>query len=146
MEFREIIKTDLENCAEIFIRTFSSKPWNESWSNETALERISHFYDSKGFCGVLAVEDEALGFVLGNIEPYFSGPIFYLREMCIYPEFQNSGIGKELLNKIENILKLKGVVSIYLITEHNIPAAHFYIKRGFKVDENTGSLSKTISS
>lgn len=145
MEFREINKKDLEKCAEIFKRSFSNEPWNESWSSESALERISHFYDSKGFCGALAEEGVVLGFVLGNIEPYFSGAIFYLREMCIEPEHQNSGAGDILLKKIENILKLKGVVSIYLITEHNIPAANFYVKRGFKVDENTCSFSKMIS-
>ena len=146
MESREINKKDLEKCAEIFSQTFSAAPWKENWVKETALERISHFYDSKGFCGVVAEEDEILGFVLGNIEPYYSGAIFYLREMCIDPEHQNSGIGNILLTTIEKILKSKGVVSIYLLTEHDIPAARFYIKRGFKEDENTGSFSKTISS
>ena len=146
MELREIIKKDLKKCAEVFSRAFSNTPWNESWNTESALERISHFYDSKGFCGVLAEEGEALGFVLGNIEPYFSGPIFYLREMCVDPELQNSGIGKKMLTRIEKILELKGVKVIYLITERDIPAAQFYIKRGYKVDKNSDSLSKSISS
>ena len=146
MELREIIKNDLEKCADIFYKTFTDYPWNENWNNESALERISHFYYSKDFCGVVAKEDGVIGFVLGNIEPYFSGPIFYLREMCTDPAHQNSGIGTKLLTKIEKILALKGVNIIYLITERDIPAARFYIERGYKVDENTASLSKTISS
>jgi ribosomal protein S18 acetylase RimI-like enzyme len=145
-ELREIQKKDLAICAEIFSRTFSNTPWNENWNTDSALERISHFYDSKGFCGVVAEEDGVLGFVLGNIEPYFTGPIFYLREMCTDPAYQNSGIGSMLLTRLENTLASKGVKSIYLITEHNIPAEQFYMKRGYKVDENTGSFSKAISS
>jgi len=146
MEIREVSKKDLSKCAEVFSRAFSKAPWNESWNTESALERLIHFYNSKGFCGIVAEESDVSGFILGNIEPYLSGPIFYLREMCVKSERQNSGIGNSLLVHLEKTLQLKGVNNIYLITEHDIPAAQFYMKRGYKVDENIALLSKSISS
>ena len=146
MEIREIIQNDLNICAEIFSRTFSSEPWNEKWSTTSALERLEHFYLSKGFYGIVAEEDTVVGFVVGNSEPYYTGSIFYLREMCTDIDYQCKGVGKQLLLCLEDNLKSKLIHDIYLLTERNLPAAHFYQNRGFKIDENTGSYSKRINS
>ena len=145
MELCEIVRIDLWSCAKLFSRTFTKEPWNENWSTDSAYKRLEHFYDSKGFCGVLAKEDSVSGLVLGNIEPYFFGPIFYLREMCIDVNCQNNGIGTQLLLYIEGALRLKGVHNIYLLTEHNFPAAQFYQKRGYEADQNTGLYLKKLT-
>ena len=145
MNVRDIHENDISSCAEIFSRVFSHTHWNENWNTQSAYERLNHFYQSKGFCGVLAENNHVIpGFVLGNIEPYYSGSIFYLREMCTDVTYQSSGIGTQLLKYLEERLLLLNTHSIYLLTEHNVPAASFYQNRGFKLENNTGSFIKTI--
>lgn len=144
MDILNITQKHLMACAEIYSNTFSTAPWNEHWTTTSALERLSHFYDSKGFCGALAQEKAILGFVLGNIEPYYSGSIFYLREMCTSASYQNSGIGIQLLDYLEQNLRHQGVRQIYLLTEQHIPAAQFYQNRGYAIDENCASYSKNL--
>jgi len=114
MEIRDIKQNDLNVCSEIFSRTFSGEPWKEKWTATSALERLEHFYKSKGFYGIVAEEDTVIGFVLGNSEPYYTGLIFYLREMCTDIDYQNKGVGKHLLLNLENNLKSKSIYIIFI--------------------------------
>ena len=145
MEKRAIEERDLNACAELYSQTFSLAPWNEEWTTSSAIERLSHFYNSKGFCGVVAENVSAAGFIMGTIEPYYSGPIFYLREMCIGINQQSKGIGSKLLKHLESSLYEKKVTDIYLITEHKYPAAGFYQNRGFENNEDTGIYMKKVN-
>jgi len=141
--FRGIEKSDIEPCALLFMRVFSSTPWSEGWSAEAAFERLNHFYQSKGFVGVLAETDDVVGFSLGNIEPFFFGSMFYLREMCTEASLQNQGVGRRILCTLEKELNSSSVKSIYLTTERSIPAANFYQNNGFTYSEKMGFYTKS---
>ena len=124
---------------------FSSTPWNEPWQLQTALLRISHFYHSAGFAGLLIQEGETtLGFVLGNTEPFYRGPICYLREFCIANERQGQGLGRQLLAAFESHLLTLGIDRVYLMTEREIPASRFYKHNGFSLDESMGFFAKRL--
>lgn len=146
MATRQLQKYDLKACAQLFTQVFSSPPWNEPWNTEAALSRLQHFYDSKDFVGLVAeTEDqELLGFVLGNAEPFHFGEMFYLREMCVDTETQGKGIGKALNQALEEELKARNIRSIYLTTDNRIAAAEFYKKQGFRLSETMGFYSKDI--
>lgn len=147
MILRNIEEDDIEICAELFMQVFSSDPWNEEWSIVFANERLSHFYQSKGFFGVLAEEQNSVvGFALGNTEPFYFGSMFYLREMCIKTKLQNKGVGKEILKALEDELLTKKINRIYLTTERDIPAASFYQKNGFNYSEKMGFYAKRTNS
>lgn len=146
MKIRVIKRNDIEKCAQLYAEVFSSEPWHENWSPSLAYERLMHFYDSKGFVGVLAEEKEIFSFALGNIEPFYSGAFFYLREMCTKPNAQNQGIGKKTIKSLEDTLASMEVKNIYLITERSIPAANFYTACGFDLSADMGFYSKTIKS
>ena len=66
MKIRKIELDDIDICARLFAKTFSSPPWNESWDIVSAKERLQHFYESKGFIGILAEHDDIVVFSLGN--------------------------------------------------------------------------------
>ena len=144
MKLHIIEKQDLDSCALLFSNVFSSEPWNEIWTKERALERLLHFYESKGFLGVIGIDDGAIGFVLGNIEPFCDGPLFYLREMCVSDEYQNKGVGSKLLEKLQLELNSLHVKSVYLATDNTIPAAHFYKNKGFVHSEKLGFYVKSL--
>ena len=146
MKLRSIIEEDVEACAALFTRVFSSEPWSEEWNETVALERLSHFYQSKGFVGVLAEQNGVVGFALGNTEPYYFGSMFYLREMCTQTTLQNRGVGNKILDALEKQLHAQEVHSIYLTTERAIPAASFYQKKGFSYKEEMGFYAKRVNS
>ncbi len=54
MILHSIKASDITACASLFAQVFSSELWNEEWAEAFAFERLSHFYQSKGFIGVLA--------------------------------------------------------------------------------------------
>lgn len=146
MKLRSIQETDVEACAILFAQVFSSEqPWNEKWNEVFALERLSHFYQSKGFIGVLAEQEEVIGFALGNTEPFYFGSIFYLREMCTQTNLQNQGIGKKVLEALEKELLSEQVQRIYLTTERSIPAVNFYQKNGFNYSDKMGVYAKRLN-
>lgn len=146
MKFRRIEKTDLKNCSELYAQVFSLAPWNEPWTAQAALERLSHFYESLGFCGVLVESEAVLGFALGNAEPFHTETLFYLREMCISPKQQCQGLGGRLYASLEKEISLMNVKSIYLATERAIPASNFYLKNGFRHVEEMGFYAKHVNS
>ena len=146
MNIREITKSDLEACSTIFSRVFSSPPWSESWTVSNALQRLSHFYNSEGFIGLLAEEVDVLGFVIGNSEPYQNDSIFYLREMCTDIDHQTHGIGSELIVSLDEKLKSLTIQNIYLATDMNIPAVDFYTKNGFSCEAKMAFYSKHVHS
>ena len=145
MIFRTITEPDIKNCAQLFSSVFSAQPWNEPWTADKAFNRIHHFFESKGFAGVLLENDNLVGFALGNIEPFHFGNMFYLREMCIETQYQNSGLGHKLLENLESYLKTMNVNSIYLTTDVNIPASAFYQKHGFNFKQSMGFYAKRLT-
>lgn len=142
VNLRNIEETDLESCAQLYARVFSSEPWREAWTPEEALTRLSHFYESKGFVGVLAEQNGIAGFALGNTEPFYYGTLFYLREMCTHTDLQSRGIGSRVYSTLEQRLRSIKVKGIYLATDRAIPASQFYLGRGFARSENIELYSK----
>lgn len=139
MLIKKIDANDLAYCSELYADVFSSSPWLEKWDSAKAYERLKHFYDSKGFVGLLALEENKIkGFVLGNTEPYVDGNWFYLREMCIDKASQGEGMGTDLFKALKNLLKAKGVSNIYLATKRDTQATEFYKKNGFNHEYDMG--------
>ena len=146
MKFRLITGNDIRSCADLFSHVFSAEPWNEPWTEEDSYKRLNHFFESKGFLGVLLESDGLIGFALGNIEPFYFGDMFYLREMCVDTKKQSSGHGLKLLESLEQNLKNLNVNSIYLTTDIQTPASNFYQKHGFNFKETMGCYAKRINS
>ena len=144
MNFRPIKKSDIKNCAQLFSKVFSTEPWNEAWTEESAFKRLNHFSESEGFVGVLLECDGLMGFALGNTEPFHFGDMFYLREMCIDTHSQNLGYGHKLLEELEQCLEKMNVKSIYLTTDIETPASKFYQKNGFNFKDTMGFYAKRI--
>ncbi len=145
MKIRKIELDDISLCAQLFSQVFSSSPWNESWNKESAGKRLLHFYESKGFIGILAERDGIVGFALGNSEPFYFGNMFYLREMCIVNDLQQQGLGKKLYLALERELSLAKIHSIYLTTHRETLASNFYVNNGFKASEKMGFYAKCIA-
>lgn len=128
---RPIADGDLDDCASLFVEVFNAPPWNDSWTHETALTRLSDIAASPGSRGLAAVRGGRIdGFALGQIEQWHSGRHFYLREMCVRPDLQRQGIGASLLSELDVLLVTDGVESVYLIAAPG-PTESFYETNGY---------------
>lgn len=75
-------------------------------------------------------QDEYLaGFVFLK---FTENKIIFLEDIYIKEEFRGSGIGKQVLNEIDNMAKEKGIKSMFVsVIPRNISALEFYIECGF---------------
>lgn len=138
MEIQEIgTKEVLNKCSHLSVRVYNSNPWNDAWTEEKAYERLSCYYNTPNFIGLVALEKEViLGCLLGNIEPYFSGDYFYLKEMFVATNSQRNGIGSKLIKHLKDHLITYNVNSILLFTSKDLFPYVFYKKIGFKPIDN----------
>ncbi|MEK5101492.1 GNAT family N-acetyltransferase [Cytobacillus sp. FSL M8-0252] len=145
MEFKLLEMNDLTKCSETFIEVFNDEPWNDEWTFTKAKKYLLSFYQTPGFLGVLAVEnDEIIGFILGIKRVWWSGDEFFINEMCVKTQSQNKGIGKALLNHLIKELHNSNISNITLLTDRGIPAEEFYKKNGFEEIERIIFLHKNI--
>lgn len=144
MQLRIMEEKDLAACARLFARVFSAEPWNEPWDDELAQSRLAHFHASSGFLGVVAQRQEVIGFALGNLEPFCTGTLFYLREMCVGTQQQSKGVGTQLYRTLQRELESRHVRAIYLATDRGIPAASFYQRLGFHRSDKMAFYGKRL--
>ena len=145
MQYESTEKADLKGCARVFVEVFNSPPWNEAWSADTALRRLTEIAHTPGFMGLKALEEHGLvGFVMGYAESFDDGVDFYIKEMCVLPSHQRKGVGKALLEELERGLVSKGVRKMYLLTSRGTFAAGFYEQKGFNISERMIMMGKWL--
>ena len=122
----------LDKCAELLVDAYNGEPWNDSWTKEIALEKLTCFYNSPKFLGWVAMEgDDLLGCCVGNVEPYFTGDYFYLKEMFVPVANQHKGVGSRLMAAINEHLKSTGIQMVILFTSNAGFPFKFWQKQGF---------------
>jgi aminoglycoside 6'-N-acetyltransferase I len=120
----------LEACAHVLAEAYNAPPWNDSWTAPIALEKLKTFYDSPKFLGWVARNDnEVVGACIGNIEPYFTGNYFYLKEMFV--SSQRMGVGKMMMKVLRERLDQMNVMMVILFTGNDKFPWDFYLKSGF---------------
>ncbi|MBL1277545.1 MAG: GNAT family N-acetyltransferase [Ectothiorhodospiraceae bacterium] len=145
MEITQINGTKIDNHANLLVEVFSQAPWSESWEFKNAHDRLLCYKDAPYFLGLSAIHNnELIGFIFGNLEPYQKSSHFLLKEMCVKKENQRTGVGKKLINKLHQILKSREVDSVILLTRKKSPAEQFYMNKGYNLSETMGLYFKEI--
>ncbi|MCT7982946.1 GNAT family N-acetyltransferase [Laspinema sp. A4] len=126
----------LEKCAELLMEAYNAEPWNDQWTKEKAWEKLTCFYNSPKFLGWMAIRDNnLLGACLGNIEPYYIGDYFYLKEMFVSVHCQRQGVGSKLMAALKNHLEIIDIKTIILFTSKDGFPFDFYQKNDFNIME-----------
>jgi ribosomal protein S18 acetylase RimI-like enzyme len=77
---------------------------------------------------VAEIDAAIVGTVLGG----YDGRRGIMYHLAVKPEFQNMGIGNQLMSELENRLRAKGCIRYHLlVTVDNHSAIDFYEKRGW---------------
>lgn len=147
MKLRKALLSDIDACAALFQSVFNNAPWHESWDNASASLRLSEIWQTPGFMGIVAYENEQLiGFILGYLESWNREKHYYLKEMCVATTYQKKGIGTLLIQTLRQNLNVNKVARIYLLTARESAAEQFYQKNGFYVSPKMIMMGHRLNS
>ncbi|TQM65176.1 acetyltransferase (GNAT) family protein [Humibacillus xanthopallidus] len=123
---------DLDACVSLYVDTFNAPPWNESWTDDDAAQRLGDFLATPRAYGVcsLSSDGQVLGFALGHLERSQGDDHFLLKEMCVRTSMQREGHGTRLLQALTD--HLAHVRHWYLLTARDSDASAFYERNGFR--------------
>lgn len=136
----------MDECVDLFIDVFSKDPWYDVYDSR---ERIECFFKNhiknNNFLGYVAIRNEEIvGVSIGFIKPWVEGLEYYIDEFYVKYSEQNTGIGTNLMNKIEEDLKKKNINGCILLTDRDFPSHKFYVKNKFSIIDDNITLVKEI--
>ena len=136
MKVRTLEKRDITACADILCSVYNNEMWQCRWSQETAVEYLTDFYNMQKFIGYILEDEEAiLGGIFAREKVWWNNSEIFVEEMFIKPEVQGMGYGSKLLGQVEAYAKEKGLAGITLSTNKYAQAPQFYRKNGFTDNE-----------
>ena len=108
--------SDLAQCGMIYARAFPMEHWGIDWTTENATEYLQDFFEQKRFVGYVYEENEEVsGCIFALCKISGSKKEIYINEMAVLPERQGQGIGKQLLNAVKNLVKMKVLQELFFI-------------------------------
>ena len=132
-KFIELDESYFEEVAELFRSAFAGEPWNDDWSDRVQLMKyvreISSSYNKLNYG--LIINGRLAAVSLGMLRHWWEGTNYIIEEFCVSPDIQRQSIGTRFMGMIEEEIKKRGAVGIFLQTESGKPSYDFYKKNGF---------------
>jgi GNAT superfamily N-acetyltransferase len=129
---------DLDGCVELYKDVFSAEPWYDGWlSIEQVRKYVNELIANPVFEGFVAYDNsDIIAVCLGHKRSWWNGKEFFIDELFVTKKMQGKGIGTQLLNYVESNPLIGDCVRLILLTNNDLPAEKFYLKRGFKIKKN----------
>ena len=141
---KEIDKDIIDECVDVFIDTFTKKPWYDVYeSKDQVVKFFNNYLNNNYFLGYVGLLDgKVVAVSIGMKKPWIKGMEYYIDEFCVSYEMQGKGIGSKFVKYIEEDIQKQGLNGILLNTEKGYPSYKFYVKNGFKQIEGLIVLGK----
>ena len=146
MILKQLSIDDKEAIKDLFISVFTGEPWNDDWSDSKQLDQYLEDLCGQGYSLVFGLYDdgELIGLSMGYIKHWYTGTEYIINELCIKTDRQGSGAGSFFLTQIEKVIKEMGLKQIFLLTDRDVPAYHFYKKNGYAEVSSLVPFAKSI--
>lgn len=130
MKIRKAKKEDLKGIAKIYREEYSKKPYNEKWTEKTAIIRVRYLL--KNSIIIIAEENKKIiGAISFFIFPWAIKLKGYVEDFVVDSKVQNKGIGSRLLEEAEKEIKKNGGEDVWMEVHRESKAFKFYKKRGY---------------
>ena len=132
MKIRKIKKLDLPRCIEILEKAYGRPPYNEVFKDLNANLYIEGKYKyCKDNSFVAVNKDQVVAFVFIKISAWSEGLQAVLEEIVVDPDFQDNGIGKQLMEYVHGHLNSLGIKSVMLWAKNDERLINFYKSKGY---------------
>jgi aminoglycoside 6'-N-acetyltransferase I len=103
----------LRQAAQLLVDSFREH-WPDAWATlDEALEEIHEMLDVERICRAAVDEQGNLLGIIGGI-PGYDGNVWELHPLAVQPSLQGRGIGRALVEDLEEQVRLKGGLTITL--------------------------------
>ena len=143
MKIRKAKKEDLQEVGKLMLEEFSKPPFNEKVLFNNVLKSLS-FYFNIGIIYILLEKNKIIGVVVFKIEQYWEGKVIIIEDLAVKEKYKRKGIGRLLINKVENYAKNNKIKYINFLTNKKSKSIKFYKKLGYKLLKNTVAFKKKI--
>ena len=130
-------KEDIDSVIPLFIEYWNGT--GDQWTYDLVYKRIWQVLGSPDSYCLMAFEGEnVVAFAMGRMETFFDLTAYNLVEIVVAKNYQNKGIGTQVMLELEKRVKQLGVSLIQLSAVNDDMHEHFYGKLGYK---NTTSMN-----
>ncbi|MBU3924023.1 MAG: GNAT family N-acetyltransferase [Nanoarchaeota archaeon] len=141
IKIRKVERKDLKEIVEIYHIESSKKPYNETRLKKESMKEVAEFYNDEFYVAVKG--DIIIGFIASCITNKKERRA-YILELWLKNEWKGKGIGKELMNFIEDYYSKKGIKKIRLTTKKKARAFGFYEKLKYKEKKDLVYMEKKL--
>lgn len=132
LNYSEMKKTDLPNCARLFQHAFAQEPWNETWTYEQAYTRLDELMSSQAAMGYVVYDGDILvAMILGRRMTYMDKKDLWIDEFCVNRDYQGHHLGSELLDYTKQECIKQNIHGMVLNTVKGFLSECFYRQNGF---------------
>ena len=135
----EIVRTGerhIDAIAKLLKKEFLKPPYNETWILSKLIARVEEvFQDNRKYCFVALENDLVIGVILASTFVFRDGERCFVEEFVIDSEQQNKGVGKKLLQRLEEECKKAQIKTLWLTANQKADAHGFYTKNGFTISD-----------
>ena len=136
-------KEDIDSVIPLFIEYWNGT--GDQWTYDLVYKRIWQVLGSPDSYCLMAFEGEnVVAFAMGRMETFFDLTAYNLVEIVVAKNYQNKGIGTQVMLELEKRVKQLGVSLIQLSAVNDDMHEHFYGKLGYKNTTSMNSKGKFL--
>ena len=136
-------KEDIDSVIPLFIEYWNGT--GDQWTYDLVYKRIWQVLGSPDSYCLMAFEGEnVVAFAMGRMETFFDLTAYNLVEIVVTKNYQNKGIGTQVMLELEKRVKQLGVSLIQLSAVNDDMHEHFYGKLGYKNTTSMNSKGKFL--
>jgi N-acetylglutamate synthase-like GNAT family acetyltransferase len=138
---RKAKEKDFDKLARLFFEYEES--YGERWTNNNAIKTLK-YYNKIGKIYVISLNRNILGLVIFREEYYNTSKKVMVEELIINSKKQSKGLGRKLMNFVEEYCKKNKISNIWLLTNTKAKAFKFYKILGYEYENKTAYFSKDL--